>query len=85
VLPTADPSFTPTKYRKTRALKSNPSRFFKPRTSGALNKTSVNPHELQKAKLTYHDMMGWTEQGIPKQSTLEELDIAWAANKISAQ
>jgi aldehyde:ferredoxin oxidoreductase len=62
-----------------------PPRFFQPKTSGALNKTSVNPHELQKAKLTYYDMMGWTEQGIPKKSTLEELDIGWAADKISAQ
>jgi len=62
-----------------------PPRFFKPKTSGALSKTSVNPEELQKAKLTYYDMMGWTEQGIPKQSTLEELNIAWAADKISAQ
>jgi len=62
-----------------------PPRFFKPKTSGALRKTSVNPEELQKAKLTYYDMMGWTEQGIPKQSKLEELDIAWAADKISAQ
>jgi aldehyde:ferredoxin oxidoreductase len=62
-----------------------PPRFFKPKTSGALNKTSINPEELQKAKLTYYDMMGWTEQGIPKKSTLEELDIAWAADKISVQ
>ena len=62
-----------------------PPRFFKPKTSGALNKTSVNPHELQKAKLLYYDMMGWTEQGIPKKSKLDELDIAWAANKLSAQ
>jgi len=62
-----------------------PPRFFKPKTSGALNKTSVNPHELQQAKLFYYAMMGWTEQGIPKQSTLEELDIAWAADKLSAQ
>jgi len=62
-----------------------PPRFFKPKTSGALSKTSVNPEELQKAKLTYYDMMGWTEQGIPKQSTLEELNIAWTADKISAQ
>jgi len=62
-----------------------PPRFFKPKTSGALSKTSVNPEELQKAKLTYYDMMGWTEQGIPKQSALEELDIVWAADKISVQ
>ena len=59
-----------------------PPRFFKPKTSGALSKTSVNPEELQKAKLLYYDMMGWTEQGIPKQSKLEELDIAWAAKSI---
>ena len=62
-----------------------PPRFFKPKTSGALNKTSVNPEDLQKAKILYYDMMGWTEQGIPKQSTLEELNIAWAADKISVQ
>jgi len=62
-----------------------PQRFFKPKTSGALNKTSVNPEELQQAKLLYYDMMGWTEQGVPKQSALEELDIGWAANKISVQ
>jgi aldehyde:ferredoxin oxidoreductase len=62
-----------------------PPRFFKPKTSGALNKTAVDPEALQKAKLLYYGMMGWTEQGIPKQSTLEELDIAWAANKITGQ
>ena len=62
-----------------------PPRFFQTKTSGALNKTSVNPHELQNAKLTYYDMMGWTEDGIPKQSTLEELDIRWAADKILRQ
>ncbi|HDQ05978.1 MAG TPA: hypothetical protein ENN36_04560, partial [Candidatus Bathyarchaeota archaeon] len=44
-----------------------------------------NPEELQRAKLLYYDMMGWTEKGIPKKSTLEELDIEWAADKISAQ
>ncbi len=60
-----------------------PPRFFKPRTSGALNKTSVNHEDLQRAKLLYYGMMGWTEQGVPKQSKLEELDIAWVANKIS--
>jgi aldehyde:ferredoxin oxidoreductase len=60
-----------------------PQRFFNPKTSGALSKTAVNPKELQQAKLLYYDMMGWNEQGIPKQSKLEELDIMWAANKIS--
>ena len=60
-----------------------PPRFFNPKTSGALNMTSVNPEDLQKAKLLYYDMMGWTEQGVPKQSKLDELDISWASDKIS--
>jgi aldehyde:ferredoxin oxidoreductase len=62
-----------------------PPRFFKPKTSGALSKTAVNPEDLQNAKLLYYDMMGWTERGIPKKSALDELDISWAADKISAQ
>jgi aldehyde:ferredoxin oxidoreductase len=61
-----------------------PPRFFQPKTSGALNKTSVDPEKLQKAKLTYYEMMGWTEEGVPKQSKLEELDITWAVSKISS-
>ena len=60
-----------------------PPRFFKPKTSGVLNKTSVNPEDLQKAKLLYYDMMGWNEEGVPKQSKLDELDISWASDKIS--
>jgi aldehyde:ferredoxin oxidoreductase len=59
-----------------------PPRFLTPKTSGALSKTSVDPQKLQKAKLSYYDMMGWTEEGVPKQSKLEELNIAWAADKI---
>jgi aldehyde:ferredoxin oxidoreductase len=62
-----------------------PPRFFQPKTSGALSNTAVNPEDLQKAKLLYYDMMGWTEQGVPKQSKLDELDISWAADKIPTQ
>ncbi len=62
-----------------------PPRFFQPKTSGALNKTSVKPEDLQKAKLLYYEIMGWTEQGIPKKSKLDELGISWAANKLPAQ
>ena len=59
-----------------------PSRFFKPKTSGALNQTSIKPENLQKAKRLYYEMMGWTEQGIPKKSKLEELNIPWATKKL---
>jgi len=62
-----------------------PPRFFQPKTSGALNNTAVNPEDLQKAKLLYYDMMGWTEEGVPKKSKLDELDIGWAANKLPVQ
>ncbi|MCJ7720944.1 aldehyde ferredoxin oxidoreductase C-terminal domain-containing protein, partial [Candidatus Bathyarchaeota archaeon] len=61
-----------------------PPRFFKPKTSGALSETSVNPEDLQNAKILYYGMMGWTEKGVPKPSNLAELDISWAAAKISA-
>ncbi|MCW4015517.1 MAG: aldehyde ferredoxin oxidoreductase family protein [Candidatus Bathyarchaeota archaeon] len=61
-----------------------PPRFFKPRTSGTLSDTAVNAKDLQNAKLLYYEMMGWTEQGVPKKSALEELDIGWAANKLCA-
>jgi aldehyde:ferredoxin oxidoreductase len=58
-----------------------PPRFFKPRTSGTM-KAEINAEELQRAKLLYYDMMGWSETGVPKQSALDELDISWASNKI---
>jgi aldehyde:ferredoxin oxidoreductase len=61
-----------------------PPRFFKPRTSGNL-KNAVSAKDLQNAKLLYYDMMGWTEKGVPKKSALDELDISWAANKLSAK
>jgi len=60
-----------------------PERFFHPKTSGTLSETSVDRKELEAARRTYYGMMGWDEEkGIPTQSKLEELDIAWAADAI---
>ena len=59
-----------------------PPRFFHPKTSGALSKTAVDPAKLRDAKTTYYSMMGWNEEGVPRRTTLDELDIAWAANEI---
>ncbi len=56
-----------------------PTRFFHPKTSGALSSTAVDSEKLGKAKTLYYDMMGWNEQGVPTRTKLEELDIAWAA------
>ncbi len=59
-----------------------PPRFFHPKTSGALSKTAVDPAKLRDAKITYYSMMGWNEEGVPTRTTLDELDITWAANEI---
>jgi aldehyde:ferredoxin oxidoreductase len=59
-----------------------PPRFFKPKISGALNQTSLNPEDLQNAKLLYYEMMGWTEGGFPTKTKLDELNIPWAKNKL---
>ncbi len=69
-----------------RGFKSNddwlPERFFKPHRSGALSKTALDPAQLKKAIKLYYSMMGWDENGVPKEEKLHELDIAWAIEKI---
>ncbi|NIR17347.1 hypothetical protein GWN63_02635 [Candidatus Bathyarchaeota archaeon] len=57
-----------------------PARFFKPKNSGALSDTAVDPQELSEAKGTYYTMMGWDEEGAPTGARLEELGIGWAAD-----
>lgn len=54
-----------------------PERFFHPQTSGALSETSVDPAQLEEARSTYYQMMGWNENGVPTKTKLEELDIGW--------
>lgn len=60
-----------------------PSRFFSPKTSGALSNTSVDTNKLREAIITYYNMMGWDNKGVPTRAKLEELEIAWAADKIN--
>ena len=59
-----------------------PERFFHPKTSGALSKTAIDPERLKNAIRTYYEIMGWDENGVPKRSKLEELDIGWAAEML---
>lgn len=59
-----------------------PARFFDPKTSRVLSCPAINPDSLRRAKATYYGMMGWNEEGIPERTTLEELEIAWAADKL---
>jgi len=62
-----------------------PPRFFRPKTSGALSSTAVDPEKLREAKTIYYSMMGWNEQGVPTRTKLEELNIAWTADEISVE
>ncbi|NHK30040.1 MAG: aldehyde ferredoxin oxidoreductase family protein [Asgard group archaeon] len=59
-----------------------PKRFFKPKTSGVLSETAVNPKELEEARLTYYKMMGWSNEGVPTKTKLAELDISWIEDYI---
>lgn len=60
-----------------------PQRFFQPKTSGALYETAVDPEKLQEAKLTYYNMMGWDDKGVPTPAKLDDLDIAWTKEWLS--
>ena len=58
-----------------------PPRFFTPQTSGPLSTTTVNPEQLREGIKTYYETMGWDrETGVPKKSTLEQLEIGWTAD-----
>jgi len=59
-----------------------PERFFRPHRSGALSKTALNPAQLKKAIKLYYSMMGWDENGVPKEEKLHELDVGWAVEKL---
>jgi len=56
-----------------------PNRFFKSQTSGALADKKIESLKLHKALESYYQMMGWDNEGIPKPSKLEELDIGWTS------
>lgn len=60
-----------------------PRRFFKPETSGALSETAADPKKFQEAKITYYNVMGWDDKGVPAPANLDDLDIAWAREWLS--
>jgi aldehyde:ferredoxin oxidoreductase len=60
-----------------------PPRFFNPTTSGPLYSTAVDPDRLREAIRTFYETMGWDkETGVPTRTTLEQLDIGWAAAQL---
>ncbi len=57
-----------------------PERSYGPTTNGALAQGGIDREELHEAVQTYYGMMGWdTQTGDPLIGTLQELDVAWAA------
>jgi len=60
-----------------------PQGFFQPKTSGALSETAVNPEKLREAKLTYYNMVGWDDKGVPAPAKLDDLDITWTKEWLS--
>lgn len=57
-----------------------PSKFFKPLTgAGPTSGVALTHEELEAALDEYYRQAGFTSDGIPMPSTLEKLDIGWAA------
>jgi aldehyde:ferredoxin oxidoreductase len=58
-----------------------PRRFFKPFDKGeARTAVPLDVEEFERAKIRYYEMMGWEEEtGVPSRESLEQLDVAWAA------
>ena len=55
-----------------------PKRFEEAMNEGAIKGISIDAEKLEKTKKAYYQMLGWTEDGIPTESRLVELDIEWA-------
>jgi len=57
-----------------------PERFHRqPLAAGSLEGFTLNKEEFERSKTLYYEMMGWDEQGIPRQAKLQELGIEWVA------
>ncbi|MFX1278584.1 MAG: aldehyde ferredoxin oxidoreductase family protein [Promethearchaeota archaeon] len=59
-----------------------PERFFQPHTSGALSEIAIKSDDFKNAIINYYKMMGWSEEGIPTESKLDELDINWVSQHL---
>ncbi len=60
-----------------------PPRVFVPQTSGALSATAVDPDQLRRGIHLYYEMVGWNkETGVPTPTTLQQLDVGWAADQL---
>ena len=53
-----------------------PDRCFKPTKLGALKDTALDAEKLEKAKKHYYSLMGWDENGVPRDEKLKELGVS---------
>lgn len=63
-----------------------PVRFYEPLPSGPFKGKAVNREEVERERSEYYTFMGWDKYGIPKEETLERLEIEFTiplASKIS--
>ena len=56
-----------------------PARMFTPAVGGATDGVAVDRAEWEEAKRTYYKLAGWTEDGVPTESKLAELNLEWVA------
>jgi len=62
-----------------------PRRFYQPKTDRVLANEPLDPAKLEKAKSYYYTLMGWDARtGVPLPEKLEELDIAWTKDYLTA-
>ena len=56
-----------------------PKRIHEAFASGPLEGVAISPEQLDEAKQTYYEMMGWDrETGVPIRGKMKQLDIEWA-------
>ena len=60
-----------------------PSKLFKALSGGRSDGLAVTEKEITAARHTYYAMCGWDAQGRPTRAKLEELGIAWVADKLN--
>jgi aldehyde:ferredoxin oxidoreductase len=60
----------------TRKEDTLPKKFFQPLAGeGPTAGTALDPAEIETALDTYYQLMGWTQDGVPTQAKLAELEI----------
>ncbi|MCJ7824789.1 MAG: aldehyde ferredoxin oxidoreductase family protein, partial [Anaerolineales bacterium] len=60
-----------------------PKKLFQPLSGGASHGLSLTEAEIEEAKDLYYEMAGWdVRTGTPTRKTLEELGLAWVADKL---